>query len=108
MERQRDLCRRDSVKLSHIQGPSVQSPDQDTSDNGRRRNVSAKQTNLRKPKLARSKLLGFPQLQTCMAREELVERPLQPRRFRIRWMVCLECRILDPGLGLRSQCILRL
>ena len=48
------------------------------------------------------------QLFITMARQELVERPLQPGSFRIRWMVCLERGILDPGLGLRSKCILRL
>src|SRR5437667_6535751 len=82
--------------------------DQDASGNGRSRNVSAKQTNCGKPKLAGSKLLGLPELQTCVAREELVEPPLQPRRVRVWRMVLLERRLVVPGLGLRSECILRL
>ena len=55
-----------------------------------------------------TELLGFPELQTCVARQRLVAQSLQPRRFRIWWMVLLEFGLVVPRLGLRSQCVLRL
>ena len=70
--------------------------------------LSAKPANLGKPKLAGAELLGFPELQICVARQGLVAQSLQPCRFRIWWMVLLEFRLVVPGMGIRSQCVLRL
>lgn len=48
------------------------------------------------------------ELQICVARQRLVAESLQPCRFRIWWMVLLEFRLVVSGMGIRSQCVLRL
>ncbi len=54
-------------RRENIQGAAFQSGIEHPSDQICVREVPAKQTNLGKPKLARQKLLGFSELQACVA-----------------------------------------